>query len=300
MRIKTFLFISVILVMRFCCGWTAEISSARFLLVPPGSRPNGMGEAFTAVADDNNAVYWNPAGISMLSKKEISFTHMKGLIYTSLDYLTYVQPVKSLQGAIAASIFHLSDPQWRLNEDGDFEGEFENTAQTVIISYGREITSSFSSGINFKLLQWKLDNRMTGGAAVDIGFLYSGQLNIGFAVQNVGTKMKFIRDEFSLPLMANLGIGYKAPDNRMNLALDINRYVVDEKTGINLGAEYVIKEMFSARAGYKYHPDDAESKHLAGLSLGVGFGVDGYCLDYAFVPYGELGDIHNISFTIKF
>lgn len=46
---------------------TAESSFALF-----GTRPMGMGGAFTAVADDANAPYWNPAGLAL--NPEVSLT----------------------------------------------------------------------------------------------------------------------------------------------------------------------------------------------------------------------------------
>ena len=31
--------------------------------VPPGARATALGGAFTAIADDGNALFWNPAGL---------------------------------------------------------------------------------------------------------------------------------------------------------------------------------------------------------------------------------------------
>lgn len=297
----------VIILVLFTCAvhsniFAGEISGARFLLVPPGSRPNAMGEAFTGIADDCNAVYWNAAGIAKLSKKEVSFTHTKGLVGTNIEYLTFVHPFKQVKGTLGLSVAYMSDSQWRLNEQGDFEGEFENTALTTILSYGSSIINLFDIGVNIKILRWELDNEVASGFAVDLGLLYSDivpSLNIGIAVQNVGPKMRFIEDEFSLPVMLNVGFGYRMCGGKGNLALDIINYAIDGKTALNMGGEYIIKEMFAVRMGYKYHPDDVKSKSIAGLSAGFGFGVDGYSMDYSFVPYGELGNMHKISFIIK-
>ncbi|MCP4631518.1 MAG: PorV/PorQ family protein [candidate division Zixibacteria bacterium] len=43
----------------------AQVSRAGviFLLLPPGARASGMGDAFTSIADDATATYWNPAGL---------------------------------------------------------------------------------------------------------------------------------------------------------------------------------------------------------------------------------------------
>lgn len=303
MKAKKIIILFIVLALNAHYAGAKEITSARMLLIAPGGRPNAMGEAFTAVADDNNALYWNPAGIATLSQREVSFTHLKGLISTNIEFLTYVHPVKSLKGALGGSISYLSDTQWRVDEAGNFTGEFDNDALTTILSYARKITASFSSGINIKYLRWTLDNHTANGTAADVGFLYREVLpefSIGLTVQNIGPTMKFIRDKFSLPLMINTGLGYTLLAGKLTLAFDVNHYAIDKETGFSAGGEYIIKEMFSYRMGYKYHPDDVKSKRIGGLSTGIGFGVDGYGLDYAFVPYGELGDMHKISFTVKF
>ena len=40
-------------------------AGAIFLLIAPGARAGGMGEAQTAVANDAYASYWNPAGLGL-------------------------------------------------------------------------------------------------------------------------------------------------------------------------------------------------------------------------------------------
>lgn len=303
MRIKYIIIISAVLSLSHSFLKADEISSARFLLVNPGGRPNAMGEAFTGIADDNNAIFWNPAGIAYLSQREVSFTHIKGLISINLDYLTYIHPVECLQGAVGGNISYLSDSQWKTDEQGTFIGEFNNDALTAVLTYGRAITTSLSTGVSIKILRWTLDNHTANGVAADIGFLYRDifeDFNIGLAVLNAGPNMEFVRDDFSLPMMTNVGFGFKTLSDKLKLGLDVNYFAIDKETGLNIGGEYLISELFSFRMGYKYHPDDVEDKRIGGLSTGLGFGVDGYNLDYAFVPYGELGDMHKMSFTVKF
>ncbi|MEW6557916.1 MAG: PorV/PorQ family protein [Elusimicrobiota bacterium] len=299
---KKYLFVLYLSIFNFYTLIANEITSPRFLLIAPGSRPNAMGEAFTAIADDNNAIYWNPAGISNLSKKEISFTHIKGIVYTNMEYLIYVRPVNKIKGTLGASIYYMYDSQARTNEQGEFEGDFNNNSLVGILSYGKKIVNVIDIGASLKYIRWKLDTKIAKGFAIDVGLLKQNlfsKLNVGLSFQNIGLKMKFIEEKFSLPVVIKLGVGYKLLEDNLILALDTNHYVNDI-TGFNIGAEYVMKKMFFIRCGYKYFKDIVKLKHLGGISLGVGFGVDGYSLDYAFVPYGELGDMHRISFIIKF
>ena len=60
-----------------------------------GARPMGLGGAFSAVANDGNAIFWNPAGIVTLQRQEI--TTMYSSLYKNLgldnSYLGYVFPI---------------------------------------------------------------------------------------------------------------------------------------------------------------------------------------------------------------
>ena len=41
------------------------------LMISPGARAAGMGEAFVAMADDATATFWNPAGLAFQHNKEL-------------------------------------------------------------------------------------------------------------------------------------------------------------------------------------------------------------------------------------
>jgi outer membrane protein OmpA-like peptidoglycan-associated protein len=82
---------------------------------------------------------------------------------------------------------------------------------------------------------------------------------------------------------------------------------VDNDVKFTLGAEYahISEHTESAiRMGYKVGPEIKDLDALAGLTVGAGFaiqsGVLKYQLDYAFVPYGELGSTHRVALTLTF
>jgi len=68
-----------------------------------------MGDAFTAVADDQNALYYNPAGLINLKRKELSATY--GLLHTGFSdkskinnsYVAYGQTITEKIGAMGLS-----------------------------------------------------------------------------------------------------------------------------------------------------------------------------------------------------
>jgi hypothetical protein len=53
---------------------TADLKAQREQIFV-GTRPLSMGEAFVAVADDGNAIYWNPAGLARMERLQASFNY---------------------------------------------------------------------------------------------------------------------------------------------------------------------------------------------------------------------------------
>ena len=47
-------------------------TGAQFLKIGTGARPVAMGYAFSAVADDLNALYWNPAGLALQMDRQMT------------------------------------------------------------------------------------------------------------------------------------------------------------------------------------------------------------------------------------
>ncbi|MCK4980773.1 MAG: UPF0164 family protein, partial [Candidatus Delongbacteria bacterium] len=65
-----------------------------FMVIGSGVRSSGMGKAFTAVADDGSAIYWNAAGIAQMRETEIGL--MRAFLYNGLasyDNFTFCQPL---------------------------------------------------------------------------------------------------------------------------------------------------------------------------------------------------------------
>src|SRR5512144_2492960 len=73
--------------------------AAEFLKAPVGPRAIGMGGAFTAVADDATAPYWNPAGMVYLPYREVVAMHAEKFgNLANHDYLTGVLPLGGATG----------------------------------------------------------------------------------------------------------------------------------------------------------------------------------------------------------
>jgi hypothetical protein len=77
--------------------------AGEFLKIQVGARALGMGGAFTAVADDATAPYWNPAGMVFLPYKEVIPQHQEKFgNLAKHDFIGAVMPLGGAKGHNAA------------------------------------------------------------------------------------------------------------------------------------------------------------------------------------------------------
>ncbi len=77
-------------------------TGAQFLELGVSARAMGMAEAFTAVADDISAVYYNPAGLTSLYGKEAGFTYIKMPADISYTFGAIGLPLESIGDLVNA------------------------------------------------------------------------------------------------------------------------------------------------------------------------------------------------------
>jgi len=298
---------AVICFLPFAISYAAVGESAvQPLKIGIGARAIGMGESFVALADNADAIYWNPGGLGQIEKKEVSMMYNQWFEGIKQGYVGYVHPVSNIGtfgGAISYLIVGDMD-RIEIDSDGDdvATGQlFGANDMFVTLSYGRKI-SMVNVGINLKYISEKIEDESAIAFAVDLGCLYATpvpKLNVGFSVQNLGTKIKFISESDPLPLNFKVGASYKMLEkDALALALDVN--IPNEgNVNVHVGGEYLLLDMIALRAGYKT-TTIKELGALSGFSCGCGFTFKGYGIDYAWVPYGDFGSTHRISLAIKF
>jgi len=179
-------------------------------------------------------------------------------------------------------------------------------------------TPTISYGINLKLIRQQIELEQATGVAMDIGLLIKvGSINrtptvgatfmtpvIGLAIQNIGPQMKFISEGYNLPLTITCGVGYNI--GGLTIAMDIKNQIYEGRTIVSVGTEYLPVSIISLRAGYlsqlfnNNRPDKSGRYNYDGLGMGLGLKILSVQTDYSFVPYGELGDTHHISFSSQF
>ena len=251
MRKSLALFIVMVLMLGTVSNiFAVSRAAVLFLLISPGARAAGMGEAFVAVADDATAVFWNPAGLAFQTGREITIMHAKWLpqLVSDMYYeiLAYRQHFESLGGTLGGNVTFLSMGEQVITGEGGPEplGTFQSWDLAVTLCYATQITSNLGLGVGIRYIHSNLapvgageeKGRGVGDAfAVDLGILYHFPflkgLSVGANLSNMGPKITYIDAAQADPLPTNLKVGfaYKVLDmeyNRLTLTIDTNKLLV--------------------------------------------------------------------------
>ena len=223
-------------------------AGAIFLLIAPGARAGGMGEAQVAVANDAYASYWNPAGLGFLDGQELALMHVNWLPGLADDlyyeFFAFRKRYPTL-GTLGGHLIFLNlGEQIRTSETGDELGTFTSYMTAVSLSYSALISRTQSFGINTKVSYQHLVEIGAGsekgkGTSTDFGFdlgymhkeWLTPNLTLGFNLSNLGPKVSFIDPDQADPQPTNLSIGlnYAAVNsefNKINIVYDIDKLLV--------------------------------------------------------------------------
>ncbi|MDP2864750.1 MAG: PorV/PorQ family protein, partial [Elusimicrobiota bacterium] len=309
------LFLSLILYPLICIPVYAAgpgTGSANFLKIPVGARETALGGAFTAVADNANSVYYNPAGLSLLEKPEVSFTYNKYVDGVSQQWLAAAHPYKS--GAFGLGVNYLSVSPFDAYDNADNPtGSVSAYDMAMYFSWGARLPlasrflKSVSYGASLKYISEKLDTEKGTGYGLDLGFLAVTaveNLRFGFNVENaVSTRIKFIEAGARPPLKFKTGAIYEI---RSSVSPITARFSLDyvfwnDRPGyMAVGMENLFYDAFAVRLGYNGFGDISN-----GLNFGLGFDLSGYTgrnisVDYSYGATYAFGDIHKLGVTYKF
>ena len=273
-------------------------AGAAFLKLGVDGRAIGMGEAHTALTDNANALYWNPAGLAGLRGPQLAFMHNFHFLEMHHDYLGLASPVGYGGSVGLAAYYWTSGTIMGMDENALPTSEFSAWDLALGLYYAHELSRLLSAGGGVKAIIERNEEEGGSALAADIGLLLRPPLtglSVGMTVQNLGTKLKLVENGYSLPLTFRFGIAWKIPATGVALATDLT-IANDDRPNIAAGGEYWIAQLFAIRAGYKSGSDLGA---LAGLRAGCGFEFQKIGLDYAFAPYGELGNSHRMSLLVK-
>ena len=300
MKSKIWLFAALMLAVSGARAAGVGTTGASFLKVGVGARQLAMGSAGGALIDDANAINWNPGMLGEIKEKNVTASYNSLFIDEAQGFLGYAAPLKDM-GVIGVGVNYLtvSNIEKRAGDTEAADSKFANTNTAVSLSYGRaEVRPNLSVGGSLKYIQQKLDTHNDKAVAVDLGSAYkiNSDWTAAFVAQNLGTKIG--PDKLPLTLKGGAATGFL--DNKLRLASDLDWLPNDKRFYLDLGAEYVLNQYLAFRAGYQAGRSSDKLGGLTGLGAGLGLKFDKFAFDYAYVPFGDLGDTHRVTLGFNF
>ncbi|MCD6318664.1 PorV/PorQ family protein [Candidatus Aerophobetes bacterium] len=263
-------------------------TAANFLKIPVGARAAAMGGAFTALADDGTALYWNPAGLARVEKMQLSTVYNMWFQGIKRGYLSLSFPLLGGEAGLGINYVDTGKIE-RRDEEGNLIGEVSASDILTSFGYAQQLSFDVMSGVSVGILQETLAENKKSTYLANFGLLITtGSFSLGAVYQNIGSNLG---REDPLPFTYRAGVALKFKS--FNIAVDAVK-AIDEDIYFCAGLEWWIGNILALRAGYRTNQDIG-----SGVSGGIGLRISTINLDYAYVPYGELGNAQRISLGIK-
>lgn len=243
------------------------------------TRSLAMGDAFRAVADSNEAIYFNLAGTAMRPRYEFD------LVYGFNDG----SGLDVYNGSIVdgkSTSFATGIAYTRLTADG-------MSGHLAHLGFGLPLGPNAAFGFGFKYLNFSRPEE-TNAITADIGLLLQPHplVAVGLAAYNV-------IDVYSreAPLKAAAGIALGSQTS-VRLASDVTFDFSDDETAFTFhaGGEYLLLGAFPLRVGFK-RLDREGVDYVTG---GIGYVSPTWGFDFAYVQNVEEGQGDDRTFAFAF
>lgn len=284
-------------------------NGSEFLNVDVDPRGIAMGGAFTAVAHDAYAMYWNPAGLSQIPRASAAAMHNEYVGGVRFQYLSYAQ--RFTDTSVIGGSFRYMDAGNIIHRDisGNNVGAFRPRNYVWEVGWGKAINDltdsekDVSLGVSGRWFHSDLlehADGFSGDIGIQVHYTESyAPYNFGFVLQHVGKGQKFDKVRDNLPTQGKLGASLQ-PRPHLLLSLDgvmplSNTPYLALGSELSLQAREDLKVLL--RGGFSMRNQFNDLEGLRGLSLGLGAKALSFSFDYVFVPFGILGETHRFSVT---
>nr|MBN1165378.1 PorV/PorQ family protein [Candidatus Krumholzibacteriota bacterium] len=266
-----------------------------------------MGSAFTAVANDATAMYWNPAGMVELNRTQVSLNSVTWPADIDIYFAGAVFTSPYLPGTFGISARALTmDPQEErtVYMPQGTKRYFDAGDMSFGLSYAMYFTDRFSAGFTGHFIHMGLADKSVETLAFDFGLIYRigiQGMKLGMMIQSLGSEVNFDDRSSKLPTLFKVGLAvdaYRRGAHSLQAAGEFS-HPSDNKERMNVGMEYGFNQFFYLRSGYNIDYDSQ------GLAWGVGFRVDtsqtsDLGFDYGWEDLGFLGHAHRVTLNFSY
>ena len=299
-RIRVYLFILLLVTAQLAL---ADIPAA-YVDIGYGARPMGMGGAYTGMCDDVNAVFWNPAGLTLMSSSQLTVMYTKqfGLIPYGLGAYTTKFGIHNVAVGFISS-----------GNDVLSETTFIGSYATVFNIPGMGKTGV---GINMRYRHSSFGNNADGGEGriqgsadgygIDLGLMWKidQKTRIGMFARDLVNSMTYdnttLQTSYAESVPSGLIFGVSRRINTQStLALDWEKALYDDVMDkVHVGGEVLFFRVIQFRAGMWQNMDAETNRNYSlGMGLNVATRTVGIEFDFAYL-FNDLAHTPRVSLSL--
>jgi hypothetical protein len=274
-----------------------------------GVRALAMGEAFIGLADDEQASFYNPAGLAYLRKIQLSTTYERR--FGASDYLSFLGALSHF----GANLLYFNfGPVEERTEGDELVGTFGYLNIALAAAGGvalSEIPLPFTRGLDFLAFGSRIKflgvSTIEGGSgsgfAIDWGLLLRAQRPRFVPIEEV-------RAGLLLENLIGLGVGYEGGrvepwPLKLKLGLSV-RPIPELVLALDVGVPFEFH--IGGEFGLSPAPQLPKIFFRLGsfiregsFSFTVGFGlqIEIFQIDYAFISHPQLPGSHRLAFSVR-
>ena len=316
------------------------------LLINPWARSAGWGSVTTSNVKGLEGMFSNVAGLAFTRRTELIFAHTTWLKGSGTTIANFgLSQRLGETGVLGLSVFSMQfgDLDVTTVEQPDGTGAtFSPSLLNINLAYAKAFSNSIYGGIVLKIISESIPDASAQGIALDVGVQYvtgeRDQAKFGVSLKNVGPKMKFTGDGFSIkaffqgddnsitvyqrsenfemPAQLRIGASYDflmGEWNRLTVAANFvsNSFTKDQVT---LGLEYSLKDYLMLRGAYTYEEgiyEPIEDANRTNVYKGPSFGATvevpfskktdaAFAVDYSYQTTDHFKGTHTIGARLNF
>jgi len=258
-----------------------------FLEWGAGSRAIALGKTFSGVADDGTALYWNPAGLAQMKKKEAFLMHALVFEDRQQNFFSLTYPLQVVTLSAGWLRFGVSDIQER-DTQGELIGHFSDAENLFLLGAGvtvlNDVGLTVRAGLAGRYFYHSLYNFHGSGWGFDVGGMFTygltgavKRVGVSAVVQNVGASVKWNTEsghKDDVPISVRLGAVAEGSVVPVLVAFDLEKKQHQDMR-LHAGVEYTWQVM-AFRLGVN------NKKFCAGLGVMVNLELVEVGIDYAY------------------
>ena len=313
-------------------------SSTQLLVVPSAKHLSGGGAAATATGMD--ATFWNPAGLAM-SENSVDAIFSNRQYFADIDnsFFGIATNLGDYKMGVSVRTFNVGDIDETTVFYPDGTGQvFTPNFSILGATLARKLSDNTSVGLNANLIREGFGRVAATGLAYDLGVQYRGflgreGLDVGFAMKNFGSPMKYDGEglgvmaspvdgdrpveyykidaaAFDLPFVFDMGLSYNIAGADIGVTYTSNYYSTDE---LKLSVGYALEGLGSVGVGMQSSSasqeiddtDDWYTNPADGVSFGASLDMSRFVgmnmsVDYSMLPMGDFGTNSVVALRVAF